>query len=147
MNVFTGTGRLTKDPEVKYANELCIAEFSFAINRTFKNKEGKYEADFFDVKAFGKTGEFVEKNFKKGMKVEIRGKLQQDRWTTQEGQNRSKVYIVAEEVSFGESKAEAEKHNVSTGNPQSNPQSQAQPQNNGGFMDITTDIQEDLPFM
>lgn len=63
MNKAVLVGRLTKDPDVKYAqNGTCIARFTVAVNRTLK-REGQPDADFITCIAFGKTGEFVEKYF------------------------------------------------------------------------------------
>ena len=67
MNKVILMGRLTRDPEVRYsqgATPVAVARFSLAINRRFK-REGEPEADFIDCVAFGKSGEFVEKYWKR----------------------------------------------------------------------------------
>ena len=58
MNKVILMGRLTRDPEVRYSNDMAIARFSIAVDRRFK-REGEQEADFFNCVAFRKTGEFV----------------------------------------------------------------------------------------
>ena len=78
MNKTILTGRLTADPDVKYTTgqePMAIASYTLAVQRDFKNKDGKYEADFIRCKAFGKRGEFVEKYLHKGMKILAEGRL------------------------------------------------------------------------
>lgn len=103
MNTWCGAGRLTNDPEIRTNNNMTIASFGIAVNRRFK-REGQPDADFFSVNAFGKTAEFIEKYGKKGVKFEISGRLQQDRWTDKEGRSQSRVVIIADSVEFAESK-------------------------------------------
>lgn len=103
MNTWCGAGRLTNDPEIRTNNNMTIASFGIAVNRRFK-REGQPDADFFTVNAFGKIAEFIEKYGKKGVKFEISGRLQQDRWTDKEGRNQSRVVIIADSVEFAESK-------------------------------------------
>lgn len=129
MNVVTMTGRLTDDPEIKYTTgekPLCIASYSIAVNRPFTDKDGNRQADFFTCKSFGKTAEFIEKYFKKGMKIDLFGRLEQERWE-REGKNYSRVVINAERVEFGESKEKK---------PEKKPDAD-------GFMPMTD---EELPF-
>ena len=80
MNKVILMGRLTRDPEVRYSNDLAVATFSIAVDRRFK-KEGQPEADFFDCTAFRKTAEFIEKYLHKGTKVVLDGELQNDNYT------------------------------------------------------------------
>lgn len=142
------TGRLTKDPEIKYSGDLCIARFNIACTRKFKDKTtGKYESDFFECTAFGSTASFIEKYMKQGMKIEINGRLQQDRWTDNEGKNRSKVTIVVDDCGFAESKNASQ----ASGNATSaQPKAQAQAAQSAGFVDIPdgmSDLDETLPFV
>lgn len=143
MNIFCGTGRLTKDPEIKHLEDNCIASFSIAIPRRFKNKDGQYDADFINIKAFRKTAEFVEKYITKGTKVEVTGSLQQDKWTDKDGNNRTTTVIIADSISFAESKGA----NQQTSAPaQATPQlTQAQTQT-PTFMQMPDSIDEQLPF-
>ena len=129
---------------MKYINDLCISTISLAVSRNRKNKEGKYESDFFTVKALGKTGEFVEKYFKKGMKIGIRGKIQNENWTDKDGQKRHRDVIVADEINFIESKAESEK-NVTAAAPKQ--ESNTTATNPDEFMDIPNGLESDLPFV
>ena len=127
-----------RDPEVKYSGETAIASFSIAVRRKF-HKQGEQDSDFFDCKAFGKAAEFIEKHVSKGVKVEITGRIQQDTWTTQEGQKRQRVTIVADSIEFAESKNASQQTQVSE-------PKQAEPQKEDGFMNIPDSIEEQLPF-
>ena len=136
MNVVAITGRMTKDPEVRYSQSgTAFASFTLAVDRRFK-RDGEPSADFPNCTAFGKTAEFLEKYFTKGMKAEVVGRIQTRSY---EGRN-GKVYvteIVAEQVNFAESKGDSA--------PKSN---YAKPQSDqaDGFMDIPDGIDEELPF-
>ena len=77
MNKVILMGRLTKNPEVRYsqsADPLAVARYTLAVNRRFR-REGEPDADFINVVAFGKQGEFAEKYFKKGQMVSVVGRL------------------------------------------------------------------------
>lgn len=132
MNVVTMTGRLTDDPEIKYTSgdrPLCIASYSIAVNRPFADKDGNRQADFFTCKSFGRTGEFIEKYFRKGMKIDLFGRLEQEKWE-RDGKKYNRVVINAERVEFGEGK---------TGHEQ---KAEKKPDADG-FMQVTD---EELPF-
>ncbi|AEF83021.1 single-stranded DNA-binding protein [Leadbettera azotonutricia] len=93
-------GRLTRDAELKYtASGQAVCKFSLAINRRRKNgDQWENEANYFDIVLWGKMGEAVAKLLVKGKAVGVDGELRQDRWQQQDGQNRSKVEIVASNV-------------------------------------------------
>ena len=90
-------GHLTRDPEIKFfKNGGCVTEFGLAVNRppyTNDADEVIEEVDFFDCKAFSKVGENIEKFFSKGKPIFVTGVLMQERWETDEGDNRSRVII------------------------------------------------------
>ena len=72
------TGRLTKDPEVRYSqgdNPTCIARYTLASDRKYSKGDDK-QTDFINCVAFGKSGEFVEKYLKKGTKILVTGRIQ-----------------------------------------------------------------------
>mgnify|MGYP001444458291 CR=1 FL=1 len=100
INHVTLVGRLVRDAQLKYTNGgLAICEFSVAINnRRKQGDEWVDEAHFFDVTVFGRQGEAIQRYLVQGKQVGIEGQLRQDRWQNQEGQNRSKVGIVANNV-------------------------------------------------
>ena len=105
MNKVILMGRLTREPEVRYsdgAEPLTVARYTLAVNRRFK----KEEADFIPCGAFGKTGEFAEKYFKKGQLVAITGRLQVRSWD-KDGERRWSTDVIVEEQYFAESKKES----------------------------------------
>jgi len=89
-------GRLTRDAELKYtAGGQAVCKFSIAVNRRKKNgDQWEDEANFFDIVLWGKQGESLQSYLVKGKMIGVDGELRQDRWQ-QDGQNRSKVEIVA----------------------------------------------------
>ena len=125
MNKCMMLGRLTRDPEVRVTQDgqTTIAKFGIAVDR--RGKEDK--ADFFNVTAFNKTAQFAEKYLKKGTKIALSGRLQQDEYTNKDGQKVTSVSVVAEEVEFCESKKTEDKPK-------------------DGFMDVPKDLGEELPF-
>lgn len=129
MNKAILTGRLTRDPEIRVTQDgqTTIARFGLAVDR--KQKEQK--ADFFNLTAFNKTAQFAEKYLKKGTKVNVIGRLQNDEYTNRDGQKVTQTIVIVEEVEFCESKKQEEK-------------TEEKPD---GFMDIPKDIDsEELPF-
>lgn len=123
MNKVIIIGRFTRDPEIKYTtgeNATATTRFSLAVNRRFKNKEGNYDADFINCVAFGKTAEFIEKYFTKGMAIGITGRIQTGSYTNKEGQKVYTTDVVVEETEFVESKNKGTSDNVPNNNANSN---------------------------
>ena len=123
MNKVIIIGRFTRDPELKYStgeNANATARFSLAVNRRFKNKEGNYDADFINCVAFGKTAEFIEKYFTKGLAIGITGRIQTGSYTNKEGQKVYTTDVVVEETEFVESKNKGTSDNVPNNNANSN---------------------------
>ena len=136
MNSVQLIGRLTRDPEIRYTDGgASIARFGLAVDRRFKQENGA-DADFINIVAFGKTAEFIEKYFHKGMKIALNGRIQTGSYTDKDGKKVYTTDIVAENVEFCESKGTA-----------SNNDAQA-PSQNGDFMSIPDGIpDEELPFI
>lgn len=108
MNKILLTGRLTKDPELRTTTSgLAVASFSIAVNRTFKNKEGNYDADFFNVSVFGKQAGNVSKYCFKGSQVGVEGRLQSRSYDAQDGTKRYVTDIIADRVEFLGSKKDS----------------------------------------
>jgi single-strand DNA-binding protein len=134
MNKVHLTGRLTRDPEVRYSQDnTAIARYALAVDRRFK-KEGEAQADFINCVAFGKSGEFAEKYLRKGMKIAITGRIQTGSYTNKDGQKVYTTDIVVEEHEFCESKSGEDK-------PVPTPVAGAD-----GFMNIPDGLDEELPF-
>jgi len=74
MNKVILQGRMVKDADVKYSNDnKAMCRFTIAVQRTFKNKDGKYDADFINCSAFGGVAEAIEKWFSKGKAITVEG--------------------------------------------------------------------------
>ena len=143
MNKVQLVGRLTRDPEIRYSqgeNATATARFSVAVNRRFKNSEGNYDADFINCVAFGKSAEFVEKYFKKGMAIGLTGRIQTGSYTNKDGQKVYTTDVVVEETEFVESKGTSNADNSNTSRPAPNVA------NNNDFMSIPDGVDEELPF-
>lgn len=110
MNKVIVIGRLTKDPEVKYTttNNTLVASFSLAVNRRFVKQGEERQADFVNIVAWDKIGEFCSKYFKKGMQVGIIGRLQTRNYEDKDGKQVYVTEVVAEETYFADSKKESE---------------------------------------
>ena len=102
MNKLILIGRLTKDPEIRMSGSVTIAKFSLAVDRRFK-RDGEPEADFFNCTAFNKTAEFIEKYCKKGMKMALEGRIQNDNYE-KDGVKHYGVTAIVENIEFAESK-------------------------------------------
>ena len=138
MNKVILMGRLTRDPEVFYgqgAEPLAVARYSLAVNRRFK-RQGEPDADFINCVAFGKTGEFANKYFKKGQMVSVVGRIQVRKWEDNDGHMRQATDVAVEEQYFAESKKSSNKH-----------QGQQRNEVQNGFYPIDESVDdEDLPF-
>ena len=138
MNKVILMGRLTRDPEVRYTtNNTLVATFSLAVNRRFAKQGEERQADFINIVAWDKAGEFVSKYFRKGQQVGVIGRMQTRTYEDKDGKTVFVTEVVAEETYFADSKREDE--NNPFGNvPQSNPFAQS-----SEFTPVTDD---DLPF-
>ena len=83
-----------------------VASFSLAVNRRFAKEGEERQADFINVVAWNKTGEFCSKWFKKGQQVGVVGRLQTINWEDDQGQKHYVTEVVAEEAYFADSKRE-----------------------------------------
>lgn len=148
MNSVCLVGRLTRDPEVRYGSQsqMAIARFSLAVDRA-PDKNGEKQTDYPNIVCFGKSAEFVEKYFKKGMRVGVTGGLRTGSYTNKDGVKVFTTEVAADRVEFMESRAEREGREA-TGNfgggysqpaPSGAPATQAPP----GFSELTDD---DIPF-
>ena len=110
MNKVILMGRLTRDPEVRYTqtNNTLVASFSLAVNRRFARPGEERQADFINIVAWSKLGEFCSKYFKKGQQVGIIGRIQTRTWDDEQGQKRYITEVVAEEAYFADSKREGD---------------------------------------
>jgi len=158
-------GRLTRDAELKsIASGQSVCKFSIAVNRRRKNgDQWEDEPNFFDIVVWGRQGESLHQYLIKGKMVAVDGELRQDRWQ-QDGQNRSKVEIVANYLqllggnpgsggggnqgsgnqgSYGNS---GYNNQGSAGNQGSAPASQQGWQSQGGSAPAEDNFADDIPF-
>ena len=110
MNKVCLIGRLTKDPETRYTktNNTIVVNFSLAVNRRFVRPGEERQADFINIVAWSKLGEFCSKYFKKGQQVGIIGRIQTRTWDDDQGQKHYITEVVAEEAYFADSKRDGE---------------------------------------
>ena len=101
MNKIILVGRLTRDPELRSMNNgSAVANFAVAVNRNFKNREGNYDADFFNCVAYRNSAEFISKYFKKGNMILVEGRLQNRNYDAQDGTKRYVTEVITENVEF-----------------------------------------------
>lgn len=139
MNKVILMGRLTRDPEVRYSggdNATAVARYSLAVDRRFK-RDNEPSADFINCVGFGKTAEFAEKYFRKGMRICVVGRIQTGSYTDRDGQKVYTTDVVVEEQEFAESKGASENNGADRPQPTTD---------NNGFMNIPDGIDEELPF-
>lgn len=138
MNKVILMGRLTRSPEVRYSQgsePVAVARYTLAVNRRFKRKD-EPEADFIPCVAFGKSGEFAEKYFRKGQLVAVTGRLQVRSWD-KDGERRYATEVIIEEQHFAESK-----NSSNAAAPKEGGQAAAD-----GFYPIDESVEDDdLPF-
>lgn len=95
-------GNLTRDPELRTTpNGQNVCSFSLALNRSYRNSDGDWQeaTDFIDIVAWGPLGERVAQYLTKGRPALVNGRLQSRSWE-QDGVKRSKVEVVAQDVTF-----------------------------------------------
>ena len=105
LNIAAIVGRLGKDPELRTTQSgKSVTSFSLAVQRPRKNQNGDYESDWIDVQAWGTTAEFICKYFQQGQLMAVSGRIQVRTYKDRDGNNRKVVEIVAQDVSFCESR-------------------------------------------
>lgn len=138
MNHWCGTGRLTRDPDIRWAQgqeQKAVARFTVACDRRYR-KDGQQNADFISCVAFGKTAEWLEKYVHKGTKVEIDGHIQTGSYE-KDGVKRYTTDVIVDAASFAESKKAQGDAAEGT----------AEAMDDDGFMTVENGIDEELPFV
>lgn len=129
MNNVTLSGRLTKEPDVRYGgenNSVAIARFTLAVD-DYKS------TDFINIRALGKTAEWVEKWLQKGNRIELTGKIKTGHYTGRDGKEIYYTEVLASSIAFGETKAESQQRQQAT-------------PSGDDFMDIPDGCDSGLPF-
>ncbi|MGQ9602683.1 MAG: single-stranded DNA-binding protein [bacterium] len=97
------SGRLTRDPELRYApSGSAVASFPIAMARNYKNQAGEWKQSvvFVNIVTWGRQAEIANGVLKKGSAVFVEGRLRSRTWQTEEGQRRSVLEVTAERVQF-----------------------------------------------
>ena len=101
-NTVTVIGNVTRDPELRFTpSGQAIATFGLAVNRRWQNRQTQdweEQVSFFDIKCWAQMGENVGESVQKGTRVLVTGRLEQRSWETDNGDKRSKVEVVADEI-------------------------------------------------
>ena len=142
MNTVILMGRLTRDPEVRYTSgerSMAVARYTLAVDRRGRNNSGDQQtADFINIVAFDKAGEFAERYFRQGMRVLVSGRIQTGNYTNREGQKVYTTEIVVNSQEFADSKG--------TGSGSGSSAAPSSPMGDG-FMNIPDGIEDEgLPF-
>lgn len=138
MNKVVLVGRLTRDPEVRYSqgdNSMAVARYTVAADRRFK-RENEPTADFIPCVVFGRSAEFAEKYFRRGLRVSVSGRIQTGSYTNKDGVRVYTTEVIVEEQEFAESRSEQTQGGVPAPDADSG----------DGFMNIPDGIDEELPF-
>ena len=136
MNRVILMGRLTKNPEIKYAgkeNNMAVARYTLAVNRRYK-REGEQEADFISCVTFGKSAEFAQKYLRKGIRIVVSGRISTGNYKDKDGKTIYTTDVIVEEHEFAQNK-------------ESNPSSETEKEagnDSDGFMNVPDD--EEIPF-
>ncbi len=142
MNKIILMGRLTRDPEVRYTqtNNTLVASYTLAVNRRFAKPGDERTADFINIVAWSKLGEFCSKYFKKGQQVGVIGRIQTRTWDDDQGVKHYITEVVAEEAYFADSKRDTE----ATANTFENTFGNTAPGSMGSDFEVSSN--DDLPF-
>lgn len=141
MNRVILMGRLTRDPEVRYTqgNEpIAVARYTLAVDRRGRRQDGNEQtADFINIVAFRKAGEFAEKYFRQGMRVLVAGRIQTGSYTNKDGQRIYTTDVIVDEQEFADAKRDgAESSHDGVSSPIGD-----------GFMNIPDGVEDEgLPF-
>ena len=106
LNTVIIMGRLTHDPEMRTTQSgVSVASFTLAVDRDFGGKDGgEKQTDFIDCTAWRHSADFVSKYFAKGSMAIVKGRLQIDNYTDNDGNKRKAAKVIADSIYFGESK-------------------------------------------
>lgn len=140
INTVALTGRLTRDPELRYTgNGNAVVSFNLAVNRKFKNKQGEQEADFIMCQAWRATAEVIANNLNKGSLIGVEGRIQTRNYQDNDGKTVYVTEVVVDTVTFLESRANNQQNNSQNNN-------QTQQSGNSNTNTNTNAANNDSPF-
>ena len=147
MNKVILMGRLTRDPEIRYANNennTCIANYTLAVDRRFKRQGDEQTADFINCVVFGRGAEFAENYLHQGTKIIAECRIQTGSYTNKDGQKIFTTDVLVESQEFAESKAASAQNGNQNASAPTRPN--VAQNDSDGFMNIPDAIEEELPF-
>ncbi len=147
MNRVILMGRLTRDPDIHYSNsgqeQMAVARYTLAVDRRRRKDSEGQTADFIRCVAFGKSGEFAEKYFHKGLKLVVEGHIQTGSYQDKDGKTVYTTDVVVDNQEFAESKSTSDGMQYSTEGKTQEPTADA----GDGFMNIPDSVDDEgLPF-
>lgn len=120
-------GRLVRDPEVRTSPDgVNVCRFSLAVDRDFKGKDGQRGCDFINLVAFRQKADFISQYFTKGSQAVVDGKLQVQSYESGEGEKRTSVNVLVENIYFSGAKKEGSESGTNNAPP---PKAQSKPKN------------------
>lgn len=141
LNCAVLMGRIVADPELKTtANNISVVSFRIAVDRAYQKQGEDKQVDFIDIVAWRNTADFVCRYFKKGSMIAVQGSIQTRSYEDKQGNKRTAVEVVADNVSFCGSKAESGTQNDFP------PVANAKPASKLDFEAIDDDDDSILPF-
>ncbi|MBS4984608.1 MAG: single-stranded DNA-binding protein [Hungatella hathewayi] len=152
MNRVILMGRLTRDPEVRYSQgerSMAIARYTLAVDRRGRRSQDggsdQQTADFINIVAFDRAGEFAEKYFRQGMRVLVSGRIQTGSYTNKDGQKVYTTDVIVDDQEFADSKGAAGEGGGGSYQPASRPAPTSAI--GDGFMNIPDGVEDEgLPF-
>ena len=115
LNCISIMGNICNDIELKTTqNGNAVVNFNVAVARDYQSN-GERLTDFFEVAAFGNTASFIERNFRKGQMIVVKGRMQSRKWEDRNGYNRTAWEVAAEQVYFGGDKKSENTSSVASG--------------------------------
>lgn len=100
-NTVTLVGNITRDPELRFTpNGMATATFGLAVNRRYQDRQGEWQeaTSFFDIVCWREMAENAAESLTKGARIIVNGRLEQRSWESQEGEKRSKIEVIADEI-------------------------------------------------
>ena len=156
LNVVAIMGRLVADPELRTTTQgTNVCSFRIACERIYSKPGEQRQADFVDIVAWGKTAEFITQNFQKGSLIAVEGRLQTRNYQDKQGNKRTAVEVVANNISFAGAKAadkpaarDFDRQTQNYTHEAKTAQNAPQPAYTQGSMDDFSEIpdSDDLPF-
>lgn len=101
MNHVQLIGRLTRDVDLRVSQSgISVARFTLAVNRSFKNSQGEYDADFINCIAYRQTADLLAKYFQKGSQLALSGRIQTGSYDNQQGQRVYTTDVIVNQIYF-----------------------------------------------